>query len=131
MSGSIKAASKFVEQLPASCPPAEAVAVNYETIWRYVNSNPPIESDFQSHAMRNKNPPPGVDPCRWASCSLFLIDNVNNLAYKALPKVKKKYKFLAQLKVTHLCGVTLSNGRHVDFWRFSGVIPNVTRVIAL
>ena len=118
----------FMEKLPPACPPVDAVRANYDAVWRFVTSNPPTDVDFHSHAMLKKRLPPGQDLCRWSSCSLFLS---SNRSYKSLPKPRKKYKYIARLKISHLCGYTHSNGKHVDFWRFEGVDPNVTQVIPL
>lgn len=122
-------ADEFTESLPPACPPDEAVRANYENAWRYVDSNPPGEADFRSHAfLSNKNPPPGVTLCEWSSCSLFLS---HNKSYHLLPKPKKKYRFIARLRITDQCGYTQSNGKHVHFWRFKNASPIVLEVAPL
>jgi hypothetical protein len=129
MSGTVAVAHEFTEDLPDACPPEDAVQASYENVWRFVSSNPPADVDFHSHAMLDKPLPRfGVTLCEWSSCSLFLSDNDS---YKLLPKPKKKFKFIARLQITNLCGFTQSNGKHVHFWRFKNVTPKVTAVFPL
>jgi hypothetical protein len=129
MVGQVIDDDRFTEKLPPSCPPDEAVLAAYENVWRYVSNNPPSDEDFHSHAKLKKPLPNiGITLCEWSSCSLFLSDNNS---YRLLPKPKKKFAFIAKLKITNSCGYTQSNGKHVHFWRFKDVSPNVTAVFPL
>jgi hypothetical protein len=122
-------ASKFeyMEDLPPSCPPDTAVLKAYDGVWRYVTSNPPVPSDFQSLASA-KDAPPTVDPCRWASCSVFLTKDA---AYQKLPKMRARYKFLAKITITAKCGFTSRQKLHIDFWRFKTFKPNLLEIEAI
>jgi hypothetical protein len=117
----------FMEALPVSCPPDHAIRRAYEGVWRYVTSNPPVPSDFQSFAAVKKAPPT-ADPCRWASCSVFLTKDA---AYTKLPKMRARYGYLAKIKITANCGFTDLKKVHIDFWRFSTFTPTVLEVEAI
>ena len=62
----------FAEVLPPQCPPQGASDVSIEKAYRAVTSMTPQASDFASHAALKRPIGNGVDPCRHASCSLFL-----------------------------------------------------------
>lgn len=127
-------AVEFVADLPqegGKCPPADAIQQGYGEVWRYVASNPPTAADFQSQWEAKKPLPLGIDVsqlCRWASCSLFLS---RDGSYLALPRPRKRYKYIAKLSVTANCGFTKQTGVHVDFWRFKGFKPKILDVVAL
>jgi hypothetical protein len=59
---------------------------------------------------------------------MFLAQNVT---YGALPKVRKKYKYVAKVSITAKCGVSQETGIHLDFWPFSTFKPTVLDIIAL
>jgi hypothetical protein len=118
---------EYMENLPSLCPPDSAALKAYAEVWRFVTSNPPIPSDFQSLAA-TKAPPPTVDPCRWASCSVFLT---RDAAYKKLPKLRARYGFLAKITISDKCGFTDRQKLHMDFWRFKTFRPNVLGVEAI
>jgi hypothetical protein len=119
-------ASKYqwMEVLPPSCPPGSAELKAYAEAWRYVTSDPPNPSDFQSQAA-TKEPPPTVDPCRWAACSLFLT---RDAAYKRLPKMRARYGYLAKVAISDKCGFTEAQKLHISFWRFKTFVPHVLSV---
>jgi hypothetical protein len=121
-----------MEKLPQAagipCPPQGAGQKAYKALWRYVSNNPPSMKDFASHAALGKPIYPGVSPCRWASCSMFLAENVS---YQALPRVRKKYKFVAKISITAKCGMSSESGIHLDFWPFSTFVPNIIEVMTL
>lgn len=118
---------QYMEDLPPSCPPASAALKDYAEAWRFVTSNPPIPSDFQSWAAV-KEPPPTVDPCRWASCSLF---RTKDAAYAKLPKMRARYGYLARISISVKCGFTDCQKLHIDFWRFKTFSPQVLSVEAI
>jgi hypothetical protein len=130
--GGVVKTSKFLENLPQGrggpCPPTGAQQKTYKSLWRYVSNNPPTVKDFASHAAQGKPIYPGVAPCRWASCSMFLAKNVT---YQALPKPRKNLKYIARVSITAQCGVSDEKGIHLDFWPFSTFVPNVLEVIQL
>jgi hypothetical protein len=131
MGPTVASSIEFMEVLPqegGKCPPNDAVSQGYETVWRYVASDPPTPDDFKSHAAAKKPLPPGQDPCRWASCSLFLSDDGS---YESLPKPRKRYKYIAKISITAMCGFTKQSGIHVDFWRFKTFKANVQQVFEL
>lgn len=78
------------------------------------------QEDFKSHAAQGKPVPPGVDPCRWASCSLF---TVKDAAIKLLPQIRGKYSFVATLKLATGCGYMKEGNGHIDFWMFEFFHP--------
>ncbi len=62
----------FREMLPTGCPPPNARDGAFEVAFRLVSTVNPDVSAFESHAAKQEPLPPGVTPCRWASCSLFV-----------------------------------------------------------
>jgi hypothetical protein len=63
-----------------------------------------------------------MDPCRWASCSLFAdLDTVakKRAAFKKL----RKYGYAAQIKIASGSGFLLENRGHIDFWMFDTFDP--------
>jgi hypothetical protein len=115
----------FFEELPEQCPPANAMERELPAAYRVVtNVNPDME-DFKSYAARKVKCPDGFDPCRWASCSLFLSrDRAIEIAMK-LPKPRFKKPFIATMSITAMDGVSLvkKNSPHVDFWMYSNFDP--------
>jgi hypothetical protein len=134
MAGPVLKRSNFLEQLPQAqgdpCPPVKALQKAYGSLWRYVSNNPPTVADFASHAAQGKTMPKvgDITPCRWASCSLFIA---NNVTYQRLPKPRKRFKYIARLSITPQCGMSDEKGIHLDFWPFSGFAPKVLEVVEL
>lgn len=93
-----------------------------------MSQNPPTLEDFKSHAAQGKPIFGDISPCRWASCSMFLAQNVT---YQALPKVRQKFKFVAKVSITAKCGVSKEGGIHLDFWPFATFKPTILEVIPL
>lgn len=124
MAGGAQSSFTFKEQLPPSCPPQSAVLKGYEAVWRFVSANPPTDQDFMSYASQ-KPAPPGVDPCQWASCSVF---TKKEAAFQKLPKPRARFSYIACIKITAKCGFTVERKSHVDFWRFSGFKPTIISV---
>lgn len=59
---------------------------------------------------------------------MFLAKNVT---YQALPKPRKKFKYIAKVSITAQCGVSQEGGIHLDFWPFSTFVPHVLEVVQL
>jgi hypothetical protein len=115
----------FLEQLPDQCPPVDAKEYDFVVAYRVVICDNPSIEDFRSHAARNKIRPEAVDPCRWASCSIFLSrDSAIEIARK-LPKPRYKSPFLAAFPISMGDGVSLlkSKSPHVDFWMYADFDP--------
>ncbi len=110
----------FRESLPDNCPPTDAVNVAYDAIYRFLPSNPPEDSHFDSYAAKEKPRPEVVDLCRWSSCSFFLAKKT---AIKLLPKLRGRFKFLACLKVPEGSGLSKEKKGHIDFWFFNTFDP--------
>ena len=63
--------TKWLEDLPESCPPSDAYASN-ETFYRLVSNNPPKISDFWSNRkIFPQTPFPDLDECLIKSCSII------------------------------------------------------------
>jgi hypothetical protein len=120
---------KFMEELPDSCPPAGAAAIGYDAVYRYVNSKPVTDQDFDSHKALEKRGgkgrPRSIPPCIWAATSLFVT---RDSAYEVLPKVRQNYKLLATVKITQQCGVGILKRQHISFWRYATFKPKVHSV---
>jgi hypothetical protein len=140
MSGAAKEKPKFMEELPDSCPPAGAGPFDYESVFRFANCNPVTNDDFASHkvleekAKAEGKPPPrrpkDVTPCVWSATSLWLTREAA-LGIAALPRMRGKFKFLARVKITSECGVSVLKRSHISFWRYATFKPAVDSVEAL
>jgi hypothetical protein len=130
MGGVVASKYEFMEELPPCCPPDTAVLKGYAEAWRFVTSNTPVASDFRSGAAI-KAAPPNVDPCRWASCSIFTTKDAAIATITKLPKLRARFGFLAKISITEKCGFTDLQGFHIDFWRFKTYVPNVLEVEAI
>ena len=65
--------------------------------------------------------PPGMCPCRWASCSLFT--DIDELAKKRRTfKKLQKFPFAAQLEIAANSGALLGK-KHIDFWMYDTFDP--------
>lgn len=113
----------FRENLPEQCPPDDAADVSYSSLWRLVSAQEVCAGDFDSHAKLGKVPPNrSVDLCRWASCSFFTNKaGVQNLV--ALPKMRAKYSWAAEVAVPVGAGVSKLHNSHVDLWLWSSFDP--------
>jgi hypothetical protein len=110
----------FRESLPNNCPPAEAHDRALEQVFRFVPTGTPVAADFASNAAKQEPLPPGVDPCRWASCSLCADMEQVEKARK-FPKLKK-FQHVAKMNIPKASG--LSHGtKHIDFWMFDSFDP--------
>lgn len=115
---------KYLEDLPELCPPAKAIDIGIQA-FRVIPLKDPTLNDFKSHAARKKPVPPGVDPCRWASCSLCVTkEQAINLAGK-LPKLRGQGLHIVKVKIQQGSGKSVINRRktHIDFWPFAGFNP--------
>lgn len=131
---------KFMEELPDSCPPAGAAPFDYEIIFRFANCNPVTDDDFASHkvledkakaaGVKSKGRPKDVPPCVWSATSLWLTREAA-LGVLALLKMRGKFKFLAQVKITKECGVSILKRSHISFWRYATFKPKVHSVEAV
>lgn len=120
---------QFAEPLPPQCPPLEAHEGELRQVFRLLESPHPTEDAFKSHAARGKACPKGVDPCRWASCSLTL----DTEKLRKLPKFKDTHQFAAVLNIPEKSGLAKGGGPHIDFWRGKhfDIVAAVTRVVRL
>lgn len=74
--------------------------------------------------------PPGVNECRWASCSVY--DNLAELDnLMKLPKNRDQYKFATELTLHANTGVVKPGRKgHYDWWIKSGFTPEQHSKIA-
>lgn len=89
--------------------------------FRLVPTSSPAKEHFKSKAAEGKPCPRVEDPCRWASCSLFVEKPLELLK---LPRIRQRYGFLAALSLPRAKGRSVLLGTHVDFWRYAGVDPS-------
>lgn len=104
----------------ATCPPPEASPPERQKVIRFVASAAPSAQDFWSHHALGKMKPPEVDPCRWASCSVFTTQPAIN----KLPSIRRRFKFFVEMEIDETSGVIKSGmGGHIDLWMFSAFDP--------
>jgi|SRR3954468_8581157 len=110
--------AQYAENLPAGCPPSNALEDALSPVFRLIPSATPEEAFFASKAALNAAQPPtykGTD-CEWASCSLFT-------SFEALLKIRglrRRNKYIAQLSLPEGVGRHLTEGSHVHFWSYQG-----------
>ena len=116
------AGEEFGEDLPAECPPADALVEALATVYRLVPKAEPDDTCFASHFALGKDKPDtytGTD-CEWASCSLFgSLD-----AMLKIKGLRKRNKYVAELKIPEQSGryvaaYVADEMRHIHFWRFN------------
>ena len=108
---------KFAEELPSECPPTDAQDQSLPDVWRTLPSQQASSGDFDSHAKLGIYCPPGVDPCRAASCSLMTNQAA---AEKLLQLPRYKNGSVAQLEIPKGSGLSKTKKQHIDFWAYSG-----------
>lgn len=105
MHGEKHNAASFREELPHACPPPDAEMGAWTGVYRMLPSATPCDDDFLSHQAKGKVPPPGVDPCRWAACSLFTTKE-KALAIAKLPTMKNTISHLARIDLPLNSGIS-------------------------
>lgn len=110
----------WIEDLPANCPPGDAIQPNNNEFYRLVNSNPPTPDDFLSYRQLWPNKLFNKSECIVRSISIF--SNVENIL-----RVKKlttqKDKFIAKIVLQKKDGVikqTCADQAHYSWWRTRG-----------
>lgn len=114
----------YCEELPPSCPPAKAIEDAIGPVFRRTDQDPPSKDDFVSHAALGKKAAFPVDPCRWASCSLFRDKSqIANISSK-LPKPRTFANFIAELTIPAGSGRWIEGKKgHIDFWMYGAFDP--------
>jgi hypothetical protein len=108
----------YCESLPDECPPNDAKDDELVGFVRLVETLPPTETDFQSHAiLQPDKKPKTVDDCRWASLSLISSQKADTLLKTSRHRSKQKLAVTVQKGFGRWKG----NESHVDFWRYATV----------
>ena len=108
---------EFLEDLPSGCPISAAKDQAVDGAYRIVSCLKPPVKDFFSAAALNIPLRPGTDPCRHASCSMFLTRDQAVAIASKLPKTRIAEPHLAICNLPEGAGKTYINRRqHVDFW---------------
>jgi hypothetical protein len=105
----------YLEPLPEQCPPDDAEDKNYDEVWRTLPSIPPTDQHFYSKAKAGDALPPDLDPCRFASCSLYTS---RVPASKMLKFPKFQGGTVAKIRIPMKAGLSKKKKQHVDFWAF-------------
>lgn len=117
---------EFAEVLPDQCPPTDALAKFNFNVVRLVPGSQATYADFASHAAKGMAIRGDCDPCRWASCSLFLApdrDLKGPTPVMKLPRLRNLC-YLAFLTVDGSSGQCLPGARgHLDFWMYASFAP--------
>lgn len=124
----------FLEPLPVSCPPEDALDQPLVKVWRFVDAARKcvadlVPTDFSSHAALNL-PVGNATECESRSCSLWVDARVKKAS--KMPKLKSMN--MAQMDIPEGNGRWVENtGRgHVHFWVYRGrdMVGFVTQVVA-
>jgi hypothetical protein len=111
----------YREKLPPDCPPDGCNDGECEVAFRFVSANPPTDDDFASNSAKEEPLPPGVDICRWSSCSLYTdMDTVHK---KRKLKKLQKIPFVAAITIAAGSGHWTQANNHIDFWMFDTFDP--------
>jgi hypothetical protein len=112
---------KFRETLPPGCPPKEAQDIECAEAFRFIPAATPESAHFASNAAKRETPPPGIDACRWASCSLYT--DMATVQKKRKLKKLRSYTPIAVLKIGAGSGYLIIANSHIDFWMFETFDP--------
>ena len=116
---------KYLEELPPSCPPPDAIDQPLEGAYRIVPTKNPLPKHFSSHAaLDDRDKPPTVDDCLWASCSLFM-SRERAIEIATLPKTRYVTPHLAKMNIVAGSGRSMLNkkSKHVNFWAYARFDP--------
>lgn len=108
--------SSFAEVLPDMCPPPDDIDGEIAIAFRAVVSDPPPANAFISERSKGISLRPGTDECSWASCSLFATTD----ALTKLKGLKRRFPYVATLKIPAGAGLHRTNRAHIDFWCYAG-----------
>ena len=106
----------YLEPLPEECPPNDAVEKEYPEVWRALPSDHVLDEHFFSKTKAGNKLPEGMDPCRFASCSLY---TAHSPAAKMLKFPKFQGGAVAKLTIPGAAGRAKKKKQHVDFWAYS------------
>lgn len=110
----------YFETLPDLCPPKDAGEEAVGVVWRLVRGTKVSEDHFLSHAALGKKKPETVDGCKWAACSLWTTEEAA-VAKLKLPSLKGSRPIA--LNIPQGSGKSMTENRHVSFWRYTGFDP--------
>lgn len=118
-----KVSVEYLEELPQGggvCPPEKAEDIELEGAYRVIYNKPPTCDDFKSYHALGVSVRPGVDPCVWAACSLFLDGIKAKQIAGKLAKTREAKPILALINIPSGSGKSLVNERslHVSFWMY-------------
>lgn len=107
--------------LPSKCPPIDSVDPAGETVFRFVESDPPTSVDFLSHRARGLSVFPKTPECRARSLSMWTT--LEEAKKRRLLATKKNLK-IAAVVVRHGDGVwKVGDTGHIDWWPCAGCKP--------
>lgn len=114
----------YHEDLPLSCPPQLSKDDQISNAYRRVDDKVATIGDFASQAAKGVEPLFPVDPCKWASCSLFLNKaQIVNISAK-LPKPRSHSNYVAEMNIPASSGRWLAGKKgHIDFWMYGTFNP--------
>lgn len=121
----------YLEQLPPNCPPAnKASEQTIDGAYRIVSSMNPTIADFYSNARLGIPLRPTMDPCRHASCSLFISrDMAIDIAGK-LPKTRIADPHISLCSIDTFDGQCYINKKkHIDLWAYDNFDPSTVVVM--
>lgn len=119
--------ANWAEPLPDECPSQSASNASGQTLYRFVETNPPTAADFWSNVKKGKTVSPSVTPCAALSVSMM----------KTLERARLKQK-LPYWKSHHIAALTLPAGSgaiyygsrdHVDWWPCGAFKPLAAAVM--
>lgn len=116
----------YAEALPDQCPPSVAVDAAYPLVLRFVpaaSADEVVDEHFLSFEALGEPLRKNIDPCSWASCSLFESERCAGFKDAAkLPKMREKR--VAVLSLPEGAGRSTRNSRgHIHLWRYAGFDP--------
>ena len=113
----------YAEPIPEHCPPGDAFQPQGLEVFRLVETVPPTETDFQSHAVRWPERFGQRNDCiAWALSVYAALEDADKL--RGLPAHSAKK--VARLVLHPPSGVTKKSGQtasHYSWWRFDGFDP--------
>ncbi|MCZ8373773.1 MAG: hypothetical protein O9342_00240 [Beijerinckiaceae bacterium] len=125
----------YKEVLPENCPTSDSEDIYHPKAYRMPESSVVSDEDFHSHAKKGKKRLERYTHCEWSGCSFF-SDFKEIVEYqRSNPKLRKKFKYIAEIEITKGSGRSskIDKKTHFNFWAYEGFdfVQAVKNVVAI
>ncbi len=120
-------AASWAEPLPGGCPSQAASNANGQTLYRFVETNPPTAKDFWSNVKKGKPIPVGVSQC--AALSVSMMKTLERARLRQKTAYWKKHLIAAVTLPVGSGAVYYGQKDHVDWWPCGAFDPVAVSVV--